>query len=218
MADSPATLDRFVSVSRETRDRLAAYVDLLHRWQRIKNLVGPSTLDEVWSRHIADSLQLARCAPLDAHWADLGSGAGFPGLVIAIAMGDKDLAPDGPGHVHLIESNQRKAAFLREVARVVGAPVTIHAARIEAVLPQLSGIGVVTARALAPLTDLLGYAQPFVEKGGIALFPKGQDVDSELTQATRFWSIDVETIPSQTDPAGVILRITRITPSVGSAP
>lgn len=202
--DSIDAAIRIRDVSRETRERLTAYVDLLRHWQRVKNLVGPGTLDRIWTRHVADSLQLADYGPLDRPWLDLGSGAGFPGLVIALVM------PPG-GHVHLVESNGRKAAFLREAARVTEAPVTVHATRAEDVLPRLSDrFGVVTARAFTSLAGLLAFAHPFVDKGAIALLPKGQDVERELTEATTSWIMDVERLPSRTDPGATILRVTAL--------
>jgi 16S rRNA (guanine527-N7)-methyltransferase len=195
-----------LTVSRESLERLVAFTGLVRDWQRIKNLVGPSTLAELWTRHVADSVQLAGLAPLDGTWADLGSGAGFPGLVIAILMAD---AP-GDGVVHLVESNLRKAAFLREAARRIGACATVHAERAEGVLPALGKVDVVTARAFAPLVSLLEYAQPLVEKGALALLPKGQDVEAELTEASRYWKFDYERLPSRTNPAAVILRVRAI--------
>ena len=140
-----------LAVSRETMDRFDLYVGLLQRWQTIKNLVGPGTMSSVWTRHIADSAQLAKFAPDARIWVDIGSGAGFPGLVIAILLADR------PGfHMHLVESNGRKVAFLREVARTLALPVTVHDCRIEAafsVLPEQ--IDCLTARALASLKELL---------------------------------------------------------------
>jgi 16S rRNA (guanine527-N7)-methyltransferase len=189
------------NVSHETVARLEAFVDLLLTWQAKTNLIAPSTIPELWTRHIADSLQLLRLAPKAQTWVDFGSGGGFPGLVIACSL-------KTPGVVHLVESNTRKAAFLREAARVTGAPAMIHATRIEefiadtALLPE-----VVTARALAPLTQLLDYAAPFIEKGAKALFLKGQDVAHELTEASKYWRIDAELVPSQTDAGGRIVVI-----------
>src|SRR5918998_1010403 len=136
-------------VSRETGERLDILARELRRWQEVKNLVGPGTLDSIWTRHIADSLQLLDIAPEAYAWVDLGSGAGFPGLVLGIAA----LERDGM-RVDLVESNGRKCAFLRHVVRVTGAPVTVHEARVEAVIGRLKGADVVTARALAPLNQL----------------------------------------------------------------
>lgn len=196
-----AVLDRF-AVSRESADRLDLYVSLLLTWQARINLIGPSTRDDVWTRHIADALELLPLLPEDViRLADLGSGAGIPGLILAIAR---------PLEVHLFESNQKKGAFLREVARQTGAKAFIHSARIEEAAereaPRLK-VGAVTARALAPLPKLLDYAQPFLENGAIGYFHKGQDVDAELTDATKSWKMQVEKHPSHTDSRGVILVV-----------
>ena len=137
-------------------------------------------------------------------WLDLGSGAGFPGLVIAAALADS------PGaEVHLVESNGRKCAFLRHAARLMGAPARIHEGRIEAVLPDFAGKGVevVTARALAPLAQLVAWAEPLLKSGSVGLFPKGREVQSELTDATKSWRLDADLIPSRTDPQGRIVRV-----------
>ena len=201
MADTSArnAAKILAGVSRETRGKLEIYEAELRRWQRVKNLVGPSTLDQVWERHFADSLQLQALAEGDV-WADLGSGAGFPGLVIAIAR---------PGtHVHLIESDSRKCAFLRHVARATGAPARVWDGRIEAVLPKLDPVPqVVSARALASLHDLLGLAAPLLMKGATGLFPKGRDHASELTKAAESWRFEADEIQSAVDPDGRILRI-----------
>lgn len=198
-------LQALFPVSRETIEKLEIYERLLRKWQPFKNLVGPRTLDEFWWRHVADSLQLVNYAPDAAVWADLGSGAGFPGMVVAIA-GDLKRS-----HVHLIESNQRKGAFLREVARETGAPAIVHDERIEDVVDKIAGnVSVVTARALASLSSLCDFAYPIVKGGGMALFLKGQDVDAELTEATRFWNMDMERLPSLTDPQASILKIKQL--------
>ena len=189
-------------VSRETEAKLQGIVDNLTRWQKIKNLVGPSTLDEVWLRHIADSLQIAAAAPDAKIWADFGSGAGFPGLVIAATLHDV------PGaKVHLVESNDRKSAFLRETARLLGLPVTVHPERIEDVVNRLPPVEIVTARALAPLNELLEMSSPLIAKGAIGLFPKGQDVEKELTEAAKYWKIKALELPSLTDPQARIVRV-----------
>ncbi|WP_372397883.1 16S rRNA (guanine(527)-N(7))-methyltransferase RsmG [Azospirillum sp. HJ39] len=185
-------------VSRETLDRLIAYEALLRKWQPKINLVGPSTLPDAWKRHFLDSAQLFPLLPEGTRvLADLGSGAGFPGLVLAIL---------GVPQVHLIESDVRKCAFLREVARICDAPVTVHTKRIETV----TGIeaDVVTARALAPLTDLLGWAHPFIGSRGSCLFLKGAALDDELTATTRYWTMRTERTDSRTDPTGTVLRVT----------
>lgn len=196
-----AVLDQF-GVSRESADRLDLYVSLLLAWQARINLIGPSTQDDVWTRHIADALQLLPFLPEGVtRIADLGSGAGIPGLILAIAR---------PLEAHLFESNQKKGAFLREVARQTGARAHIHTARIEAAAIAEAArlkVGAVTARALAPLPKLLDYAQPFLENGAIGYFHKGQDVDAELTDATKSWKMQVEKHPSLTDSRGVILVV-----------
>ncbi len=191
-------------VSRETLDRLTAYEATLRKWQPKINLVGPSTLPDAWRRHFFDSAQLFPLLPESVRvLVDLGSGAGFPGLVLSIM---------GVPEVHLVESDSRKCAFLREAARAAGASVTVHNKRIEAVAPIAAAIGadVVTARALAPLNDLLGWAYPFIQDRGAALFPKGQNVADELTDTTKYWKMRVERFDSRTDPTGTILRVSGI--------
>lgn len=193
---SPEEFQQATGVSRETVERLAAYAELLVKWQARINLVGPDTLPDLWRRHLLDSAQVFPHLPQSIHrLVDMGCGAGFPGLVLAV-MG----APD----VHLIESDQRKCAFLREVARVTGTKVTIHNQRIEAVAPL--GADVVTARALAPLDKLLGWAERHLCPGGHALFLKGRGVEDELTMAGKEWNITFERIPSLSDPSGIILH------------
>src|SRR5437868_5041056 len=162
-------------VSRETLRRLDLLVAELTRWQRIKNLVGPRTLPEVWLRHIADSLQLAAILPEARRWADLGSGAGFPGLVVAAA-----LAGTPGAEVHLVESNARKCAFLRHAALAMAAPATVHEGRIEKIVPALPPVDVVTARALAPLGQLLAWSEDLLKTAAVGLFPKGREVEAEL--------------------------------------
>lgn len=169
------------------------------------NLISYSTLGSIWTRHVADSLQLLPLGTPGLRWVDLGSGAGFPGLVIACALADT------PGaHVHLIESTKRKAAFLAEVADTLHLPVTVYPDRIEDVLAALANsIDVVTARALAPLEKLLGYAAPALERGVKGLFMKGQNVEAELTRAKQSWHIDYDLVASQTDLSGRIVIISR---------
>lgn len=189
-------------VSRETEARLSVLVAELERWQRAKNLVSTATLDEVWTRHIADSLQLFGHAPEARRWLDLGSGGGFPGLVLGIRLAEVG------GHIDLVESNARKCAFLRHAARLTGAAVTVHAARIEDVMPQFLGkVDVVTARALAPLPLLLDWCKELLRTGVIGVFPKGQHLDAELTDASKYWKIQASTFPSVTDSAARILVI-----------
>jgi 16S rRNA (guanine527-N7)-methyltransferase len=205
MADSPGAKLLSVDVSRETSAKLAILADELVRWQAIKNLVGPATLTDIWGRHIADSLQLSDAAPDAKTWLDLGSGAGFPGLVLAIAGAERGL------HVHLVESNARKCAFMRQVARLTGAPATIHNARLEEIVPQFVGKAeVVSARALAPLPDLVRWTAPLLKMGTMGVFPKGREALSELTAASKSWKFDVEILPSRTDSEARILRITHL--------
>lgn len=209
LTDKAAAL-AIMPVSRETESKLQGIIDNLMRWQKIKNLVGPSTLDEVWLRHIADSLQIAAAAPHAKLWADFGSGAGFPGLVIAATLADV------PGaRVHLVESNDRKCAFLRETSRLLGLPVTVHPERIEEVANRLPPVEIVTARALAPLNDLLEMTSPLLQKGAVALFPKGQDLANELTEAAKCWKIKAIELPSLTDPKARILRVEQADKRVG---
>jgi 16S rRNA (guanine527-N7)-methyltransferase len=205
----PASLDRdreaalaLRPVSRETAARLDVFAAELTRWQAVKNLVGRGTLDQIWTRHIADSLQLLDLAG-GHRWADLGSGAGLPGLVLGIAALDE--RPDM--HVDLVESNARKCAFLRHMARLTGAPVTVHQGRLEAVLGRLPHADVVTARALAPLSDLIRWSEELLKTGTVGLFPKGRDADVELTEARKSWRFEADVIPSRTDSEARIVRI-----------
>ena len=189
-------------VSRETMERLDVYVSLLAEWQQRTNLVGRGTLDAVWSRHILDSLQLLDHAPPGpSHWADLGTGAGFPGLVLAIAGGEAVRSVD------LVESNGKKVAFLRRVIARTNAPAKVHDGRIEAVVPRLQGIDIVTARALAPLGQILEWSAPLLTTGAMGLFPKGRDAETELTEAARQWTFAHQKHPSRTDPEAAILEI-----------
>ena len=185
-------------VSRETLERLETYAALLAKWQRRINLVGRSTLDDLWRRHMFDSAQLLPLLPEGARiLVDLGSGAGFPGMVLAIL---------GVPEVHLIESDGRKAAFLREVSRETSTPVDIHVARIEEVPSFVADV--VTARALAPLDKLLELASQFAGDKTVMIFPKGQDVDRELTATTKHTTMRTEFVPSRAHESSVILRLT----------
>ena len=195
-----------INVSRETLQRLETYAALLAKWQAKINLVGPATLPDLWRRHFLDSAQLIPIISFlpqlgGRNLVDLGSGAGFPGLVLAI-MTD--------WRVHLIDSDQRKCAFLRQVALDCGVldRVTIHAKRIE----QVTGIpaDVVTARACAPLGELLDLAEPFIGEKGTGLFLKGAQAEEELTQAQRHWTMRLDRRGSISDPAGVILIVSHL--------
>ena len=196
------------AVSRETAARLDRFVELLIAWEKHTNLVARSTIPVIWTRHIADSLQLLDLAPDAKVWADLGSGAGFPGIVIACALADTEGAK-----VHLIESIGKKATFLREAIQVTGAPAVIHALRIEEFVDNApESIDVVTARALAPLPKLLVLAYPLLKRGALGLFPKGQDVASQLTEATKYWKIEYSLIRSRTDEKAQILVVRHLEP------
>lgn len=192
-------------VSRETAAALDCYVAELTRWQTVKNLVGPGTLAEVWTRHVADALQLLDLAPGATRWLDLGSGAGIPGLILAIAGRERPMF-----HVKLVESNARKCAFLTETARRTGAPVSILNARIENVIGDCQGTEIVCARALAPLPQLLAWTEPLLRNDTIGLFPKGRDASAELTAAAQQWTFVGDSIRSRTDPEARILRITAL--------
>lgn len=210
MTFSPEDFRAETDVSHETLDRLKSYAALLSKWQARINLVGRATLPDMWRRHFLDSAQilpLVRGARPDLfrggsgpNWLDMGSGAGFPGLVIAIMA----LENNG-GHVHLVESNQRKCAFLRQVIRDTDAPATVHCCRVEDMSPP--PVDVVTSRALAPLDKLIEMAAPLIAKDGEMWYLKGQDVEKELTQATISWNMRDERHPSRSDKTGTILRL-----------
>jgi 16S rRNA (guanine527-N7)-methyltransferase len=194
---------RLVPVSRETEQRLALFVDLLDRWRRKTNLIADSTFPSVWTRHIADSAQLLALAPLAKRWLDMGSGAGFPGLVIAIQLADV------PGAlIHCVESDGRKCAFLREAARATGAAAQIHALRVEAIAPEnLGPVDAVTARAFAPLPLTLELARPWMERGAIAVFPRGESAKDQMAALPGAQVHAIETMSSVVNPKAAILRI-----------
>lgn len=198
-----------LAVSRETQEKLEALLALLKTWNTKINLVGERDDRVWWKRHVLDSLQIAPLLPPGVGpLIDLGSGAGFPGLVLAIAV---------PRPVHLIEADHRKAVFLSEAARILALPsVSIHSVRIEAA-STMPPAAVITARALAPLPDLLRYAHRLLAPGGVAVFPKGRSVISELTAAAAGWTMRVERFPSRTDPEAVVLRISEISPAGAQA-
>jgi 16S rRNA (guanine527-N7)-methyltransferase len=206
-ADRARALE-MVPVSRETAAKLDLFVDELLRVTPHINLIARSTIPNIWIRHIADSLQLLALAPDAKCWIDLGSGAGFPGLVIACALS----GPAGAA-VHLVESIGKKAAFLREAVNRLQVPAVVHAVRIEDFVKN-SRVrpDVVTARALAPLDGLLALAQPLLKTGAQGLFPKGQDVEGELTKASKYWNIQAELVPSKTSPEGRIVVVRGLQP------
>ena len=200
MAARPLSREEFgdrLGVSRETLERLSIHLELLRRWQPAINLVGAATLADPWRRHVLDSAQLAAHVPSAARSCiDVGSGAGFPGMVLALL---------GVSGVHLIESDRRKAQFLREVARATGAAVAVHAERIEHLRPWPADV--ITARALAPLPRLLQLVEPFVASDSVCLFLKGASVEHELTDARTSWHMVAERLPSLSHSTGVVLKL-----------
>lgn len=203
MSDDRAAALAFIGADGGIAARLDIYVDLLARWRKATNLMSESGFSRVWARHVADSAQLLAYAPLARRWIDLGSGAGFPGMVIAI-----QLAEIGGVEVHCIESDQRKCAFLRAVARATAAPAHIHATRIETLDPTTLGpVDAVTSRALTPLPRLLGLSRPWLTRGAIGIFPRGRSETSltePLPEASEF---QVESLPSKLDRDARIVRV-----------
>ena len=181
---------------------------MLLLWQSKLNLVAPSTLRELWTRHIVDSLQLLSLAPDARTWVDFGTGGGFPGVPIACALADT------PGtKIHLVESIGKKAAFLREAVRAARVPAIVHQERAEKFGETCAEpVHVVTARALAPLKTLCDQAFPLMSRGAMALFPKGQDVDAELTDAAKYWRLEATKVPSKTSPDSSIVVIRTLKP------
>jgi 16S rRNA (guanine527-N7)-methyltransferase len=209
LATDRAQALKLTPVSRETLARLDRFVALLLEWQNRLNLIASSTRDSVWTRHVADSLQLLAQAPEARSWVDLGSGGGFPGMVIACALAD-----DPTARVHLVESNGKKAAFLREAAQITGAPAEIHPVRIEDFVHKYRETPqIVTARALAPLEQLLATAYPLLKRGALGLFPKGQNVDAELTAAAKCWKIQATLAQSVTEPKARIVIVRKLEPA-----
>lgn len=225
-AESGATPDRLdlegfieaAGVSRETAERFEAWRVLLEKWRTRINLIGASTADDFWRRHALDSVQLAAFAPPappalapPLRWVDLGSGAGFPGLALALAL-------EGAGRadaVTLVESSRKKAAFLREAARVTVSGATVYAGRIEDLAAaeakeQGGGFDVVVARACAPLTRLLGYAVSLWKQDTVGVFLKGRDAEAELTLAAKSWRFQFDLQPSRSDPDGRVVLIKRL--------
>lgn len=191
-----------LNVSRETSDRLKKLADLLTKWNPRINLVSKSTISDLWTRHILDSAQIFHLAPPNtSHWVDIGSGGGFPGLVVALMMDE----PGAPQKVTLIESDQRKCAFLRTVLRETGANATVLTARIEQADPQ--NASVLSARALADLPHLFDFAERHLAQGGTALFQKGATWEKEVAAAKESWSFQADVIQSKTEPQAVILKV-----------
>ena len=198
--------DEFVEAtgaSADIMDRMEAFLTILTDWNARMNLVGPSALAEFWGRHAYDSAQLLKLAPDARIWADLGAGAGFPGIVLAVFLKDRERAK-----VHLIESMAKRCAFLRSVSMDLGLPTLIHNSRAESL--HLSPVDVVTARALAPMPRLLEYAQPLLRGSAVGLFLKGRDVERELEEARKSWRFEVSLSPSASDPEGRIVSLKRL--------
>ncbi len=208
LRDDRARALKLTPVSRETEVRLDTFVELLLLWQKKTNLISSSTIPQIWTRHVSDSLQLISLAPDARGWVDFGSGGGFPGIPIACA-----LAGTPGAHVHLVESNGKKSAFLREAARASRVPATVHAMRAEKFGETCAEtVHAVTARALAPLKVLCDQAFPLISKGAVGLFPKGQDVAAELTDAAKYWSIKAEKVPSVTSSDGCVVIVRGLEP------
>jgi 16S rRNA (guanine527-N7)-methyltransferase len=203
LAEDRARALQLTPVSREIAARRDRDVTILLDWQQRMNLIAPSTIPLIWTRHIADSLQLLDLAPEAQIWVDLGSGAGFPGLAIACALADVPGAA-----IHLVESVGKKANFMREAARHIGVPATVHAVRIEDFTKNFgTRPDIVTARALAPLNEILTLAHPLSQKGAQGLFMKGQDVAFELTDAAKCWKFEPVLVPSKTSPNSRIVSV-----------
>jgi len=190
-----------MDVSRETFERLSKYVDLVERWNPKINLVSKNSLKEIWTRHILDSVQVFQCVNRFDTWADFGSGGGFPGMVCAILA----VEHRPQGQFTLVESDQRKSAFLRNVARECGVGCTILPKRIEAIEPL--NADVISARALADLTGLMSFCDKHLSKDGTALLPKGANWKKELQLAREEWNFEAEPITSLTEPQAVILKV-----------
>ncbi|WP_210272543.1 16S rRNA (guanine(527)-N(7))-methyltransferase RsmG [Chthonobacter rhizosphaerae] len=214
-ADGLKAVEALMPLDDAMRDRLTRYVGLVRRWQPVKNLVAPSTLPDIWRRHVADSAQAHLAAPDVTGWLDLGSGAGFPGLVTAVLLADR------PGaHVTLVEANGRKAAFLMTVIRELKLPATVLNARIESVPERperiVHPVQAVSARALASLDALLGLAEPWLAAGARAVLHKGLDFESEVNVAVQTWTFDLVEQPSRIDPGGRIAVLSHVRRRAGS--
>ncbi|MFI0846712.1 16S rRNA (guanine(527)-N(7))-methyltransferase RsmG [Mesorhizobium sp. IMUNJ 23232] len=189
-------------VSRETFSVLQDFLVEFQRWNRVTNLVASSTVEELWDRHVLDSAQLRRLSPPTTRWVDLGSGGGFPGLILAI------LLRETPGaHVHLIESNRKKASFLQTMTGLFALPATVHAQRIEDACAKIEPPQAVSSRALASLTQLLGLAEPFLSGGAVGLFHKGREYRREIEESSHSWSYDLIEHASAVESQSVILEI-----------
>jgi len=205
-------LQRIYPLSRDAYDRLVLYVSRLEEWQKKTNLIAPSTLDEIWHRHIADSLQCLALKPDARRWLDIGSGGGFPGLVIAAVMADYD-----DGEIVLIESNNKKTAFLRQVNRQIGAPGKVITARIEEADTGTYVPEFITARALTALPGLLKLVKPWSAKGAASLFHKGREYRAEVEDCRGLWTFDLIHHQSRVSEDSTILEITNLMEISGQA-
>lgn len=193
------------TVSRETFEELCVFAERFQQWNRRINLASPDSLKNLWTRHIVDSAQLSRLAPLNANWIDIGSGGGFPGLVMAFLM------KAAGGNIRLVESNRKKAGFLAAISGEFELSAKVEAMRIEDAVQKLGRPDILTARALAPLADLLALTEPWLEGGySRALFHKGRDYRGEIEESSRKWRFDLLEHPSVTDPDAVILEIQNV--------
>ncbi|WP_104667956.1 16S rRNA (guanine(527)-N(7))-methyltransferase RsmG [Ensifer adhaerens] len=208
MKASPIDVLNGLRVSRETNERLEHFARLFQKWAKSINLVAPSTVEDLWRRHIVDSLQLAQLSPGPKTWVDLGSGGGFPGVITAIY-----LAEFGDGWVHLVESNNKKAAFLRVALAETGARGSVHPVRIEDAGAMVPRADAVSARALADLTLLLDYSAPWMmanEQKAVAYFHKGRDYQREIDKAVGRYQFDLVKHPSVVEPDSVVLEIANL--------
>ena len=210
--EGPNLLKQVKSVSRETEQRLTVFHDLLVQWQARINLIAPSTIQQIWSRHIADSVQVFESLEGADEIVDIGSGAGLPGMIIAIL-----LAESGSGRVHLVESNGKKCAFLNAAIRQIGlrdqgVDITVVNDRIEKALPKIARPKIVTARALASLNDLLRLTAPYLANGTLGVFPKGRDHEAEIADAQRHWEFEYAIVPSRLEDGSVLLKISALRP------
>ena len=210
--EGPDLLKQVKNVSRETEQRLTVFHDLLVQWQARINLIAPSTIQQIWSRHIADSVQVFESLEGADEIVDIGSGAGLPGMIIAIL-----LAESGSGRVHLVESNGKKCAFLNAAIRQIGlrdqgVDITVVNDRIEKALPKIARPKIVTARALASLNDLLRLTAPYLANGTLGVFPKGRDHEAEIADAQRHWEFEYAIVPSRLEDGSVLLKISALRP------
>lgn len=210
--EGPNLLKQVKNVSRETEQRLTVFHDLLVQWQARINLIAPSTIQQIWSRHIADSVQVFESLEGADEIVDIGSGAGLPGMIIAIL-----LAESGSGRVHLVESNGKKCAFLNAAIRQIGlrdqgVDITVVNDRIEKALPKIARPKIVTARALASLNDLLRLTAPYLANGTLGVFPKGRDHEAEIADAQRHWEFEYAIVPSRLEDGSVLLKISALRP------